>query len=818
MASAGATLHGDGVSDAFFQFLWQKDELNFGPTINLPDTVIYKFGQPVQWFFSGLDGKVKRKHKQNLVNVRIEEAMTKKVIGSDIVAYYIATEIDDETNVKSTSIEYFDRDNLHDFLYNRWKENSGILQRFVEPKGTQNVMVRAIWSPKVCLLERRVNNRQLHDKRFGLYERAITYEGPEFHSSAAPLRGNVLPSQVQRICENIVTHVGEVSFQKHRIRRMVLNFKVDAKDRVWLQYASSIRLEEESFSGGGGTSGMMSQPLNIDNIVKLPKTIKLSHFASHGSTDKEPAPIPFVDCVSCGKKYPSDQFHPVPYKTIIAHFEQVINLLTADMSYQSTNGTLEWPPDPAIITAAGGVGFGGVKLDPQTSKDNICLEDVTIPPVVRQLHTKLTSTAYRRYRKDPLFLYKTAMCCESCFLVYAEMASMSFQIAAPHKKSSRNDQSRYSESRRGRTPSDKWLPVDDGRGGSTIKSRRSRGHNTSMMSSAVNNSMNSISGDFIGQAPPNFPDAIRSVNTNYDDTGLDPGMGTSTILERTAPPMTEEVIQKREDAFFKEMLNQHKPKDGHPLTHLITAQSKLESLTIGAPDVNDNAKTKKKKKKSGGLTPYEIPQKFVEVDRNGKRRTRKSGKKKKADESDVLKSVNHSASNVSAPAISASAQRHRDFLLSTLQDIQDQLAAPTALKTLVESQGIEDRRAAMEAEGEDEELGDDALPPDAQGGDAVGLFKQSLKIGDRLCNVTAFASHAWEGGPYQISFIILYPAINESWRIAVTEEDLNLDKDASLATMPLPKLKAMSKKVVEQLSWVGTETGGDLGLVFLAMN
>ena len=282
--------------------------------------------------------------------------------------------------------------------------------------------------------------------------------------------------------------------------------------------------------------------------------------------------------------------------------------------------------------------------------------------------------------------------------------------------------------------------------------------------------------------------------------------------------MTEEVIQKREDAFFKEMLNQHKPKDGHPLTHLITAQSKLESLTIGAPDVNDNAKTKKKKKKSGGLTPYEIPQKFVEVDRNGKRRTRKSGKKKKADESDVLKSVNHSASNVSAPAISASAQRHRDFLLSTLQDIQDQLAAPTALKTLVESQGIEDRRAAMEAEGEDEELGDDALPPDAQGGDAVGLFKQSLKIGDRLCNVTAFASHAWEGGPYQISFIILYPAINESWRIAVTEADLNLDKDASLATMPLPKLKAMSKKVVEQLSWVGTETGGDLGLVFLAMN
>lgn len=38
-------------------------------------------------------------------------------------------------------------------------------------------IVRAIWSPKVCLLERRLNTKQLHDQRYGLYERAVTYEG-----------------------------------------------------------------------------------------------------------------------------------------------------------------------------------------------------------------------------------------------------------------------------------------------------------------------------------------------------------------------------------------------------------------------------------------------------------------------------------------------------------------------------------------------------------------------------------------------------------------------------------------------------------------
>lgn len=44
-------------------------------------------------------------------------------------------------------------------------------------QGTHNSMIRAIWSPKVCLMERRANVRHIFDRRFGLYERAVTYEG-----------------------------------------------------------------------------------------------------------------------------------------------------------------------------------------------------------------------------------------------------------------------------------------------------------------------------------------------------------------------------------------------------------------------------------------------------------------------------------------------------------------------------------------------------------------------------------------------------------------------------------------------------------------
>ena len=40
--------------------------------------------------------------------------------------------------------------------------------------------------------------------------------------------------QVQLLNESVVRHVAEVSFHKFKINRMVLNFKVDAKDQLWL--------------------------------------------------------------------------------------------------------------------------------------------------------------------------------------------------------------------------------------------------------------------------------------------------------------------------------------------------------------------------------------------------------------------------------------------------------------------------------------------------------------------------------------------------------------------------------------------------------
>lgn len=81
-----------------------------------------------------------------------------------------------EADEKEYTIEYLDSTGLSDFLYNREKVNDGILQKFIDPKGTSNVMIRGIWSPKVLLLERRENRKKLSDFSHSMYERAVTYE------------------------------------------------------------------------------------------------------------------------------------------------------------------------------------------------------------------------------------------------------------------------------------------------------------------------------------------------------------------------------------------------------------------------------------------------------------------------------------------------------------------------------------------------------------------------------------------------------------------------------------------------------------------
>lgn len=640
--------------DSLFFFLWCKDEQNFGPQINIPDTIVYMYCQPAYWYFTSKDtGKIMRKNRYNLTSKNIEKAFTKNraKAGCDTVAYFISQ--GDGKGEKST-IEYFDEDSLREFLRKRPRCEKGILQKFIEPKGIHNSMIRSIWSPKVCLLERRLNNRRIDDTRFDVYERMVTFEGNECNSHTVPVKGGHLPTQVQKVNEAIVTHVAEVSFHKHKTSRMVLNFRVDPKSRLWLLWCSSIRLAKDTSQKGGDL-------VDIEINLGVPKHVDLAAGTGYSHPyclHKE------FKCPSCHRVVEKTRTYPIPYKTVISHFDQIM----ADF-------------DDGYIDIADPTGLGG-KTWTDIERMSVPLE---MSPVITQLHKKLALDDYKRYKHDPLFLYKTATVCEDCYLVYADVATFDVQgpvlipglTEANGFKMKPGTGGRVSSLTGTRTMSNKTRL---GTRASTAPKRNKRNANKTTRPKSVPEPQKEDSLDKMLQTISNKKPSLEQFTR----------IENSTHVQATAA--RNDAYQ--EEAFFREVYRRpHVPK-GDPLQHMVDAKRDIANAPT-LPKVKKK-KTLKLTSQRSRLLPYTTVQQLVVFEkgktkkmantrsRSPLRRAGKQTSKPSQDTNDfTLPSTTDPADQTDTQeeieSYTKSAEDHRDFLLDILKQTKDQLQQPSAL-------------------------------------------------------------------------------------------------------------------------------------------
>jgi len=240
----------DGFVESFYHLLWSKNFNGDPCEVLVPDVIIYKYRIPAYWYFTGGDGRLRRKNKSNIVNQKIFKDFTAGARSDkDVVACHICEHaVEGDTSAatgKETVIRYFDRAGLKDFLFSQEKLNDGCLQKFVRPKGLFNSMIQAAWSPQMCLLERRVNLHPLLSGRAPLQERTATYEGSEHLSRITPVRGTLLADRVQQLCTEMVDHIASASTLKQKIKRMLINFKTDVHDNIWFLWCSSVRLVQD---------------------------------------------------------------------------------------------------------------------------------------------------------------------------------------------------------------------------------------------------------------------------------------------------------------------------------------------------------------------------------------------------------------------------------------------------------------------------------------------------------------------------------------------------------------------------------------------
>jgi len=491
----------------------------------------------------------------------------------------------------------------------------------------------------------------------------------------------------------------------------------------------------------------------------------------------------------------SDRFHNVNYKTVVRHFEELMSILAAD-----SGGTkIEWPPDAETIALFGGVGLGPVKKAKKmhaakqkssrrsrkktTSHMAVSEADLEIPPLLRSIHPKLAAHDYRRYKRDPLFLFKKVSVCENCYLVFAEIAGAVLD-AEPSKtlasksslRASSTNASWLSESAR-RRRRDKEKRSRRLRAGSAPGKKGSR---TASGSQATAASGSLQSGRMFGQMPstapapkikrrlqsPELPPRIDANNVHdlaveRDMPLLSASLSASSMarefgrsssadavvrpgqMRAQEPDAFRQTLRDREDAFFRDLYKNPNLRKGHPLRHMITSQAKLEMARAQSspqlePLVRASTPGGYLQSPSVAASPYLIAQSSGLASAfDGRRSPASRGGARSASPNSSRARLHQLRRGNDSIELDSSA-RHRDFLLNTLQEVRSQLTNPSAL---VESVGISE---AADIAGESIVRGESLDAAMRARNDAVGdasassgpVFKHGVEVDGRHYMVT----------------------------------------------------------------------------------
>ncbi|KPI90359.1 hypothetical protein ABL78_0586 [Leptomonas seymouri] len=243
-------LEGDDVVSGLYNILAKRNPKTMKAChgIRIPDTVVFEHNFPRGWYTTDMKAnEVVRKQGKELDSNTIEQGFTQDLNDScPIAATYLCTtemDPDKEDSGVNTLVEVFNKDTLGAFLARKTKLD-GILQKFVFPKGYQNSVIKAVWSPRVCMVQRRTNKYRIFDRKRAEcdpFSTTVTYDGPTFLSEEGGVSGNVAV-EVKALCGNIVQHF---YYTEHKcITRMVLYFKSDKRDRLWLLWCGSLRVSE----------------------------------------------------------------------------------------------------------------------------------------------------------------------------------------------------------------------------------------------------------------------------------------------------------------------------------------------------------------------------------------------------------------------------------------------------------------------------------------------------------------------------------------------------------------------------------------------
>eukprot|EP00759_Apiculatamorpha_spiralis_P045354 PhF_6_TR42155/c0_g1_i1/m.63707 len=257
----------DGVVPLYSTLTKKNKSLLTCPLVRVPDTVVYDHGIPTGWYYSmkkpnNGNEYLSRRSARSLDVEYMNQYFSKErgdIRGQPVEAVAMFIYVDLVDDVPTIFTKFLDSAGVNNLLLKTGQKPDGILQKFLPPANETNCVIMAIWSPKICLVRSRRTLTSIIEKTEPLFTRCVTFEGlPHFsEESNCALRTTEL---VKLHCNAIARHFEEV--ENVKLARIVLYFKMDDKNDLWLLWCASLRIEGEE-----------SQAINFDMPFHTPSEV-----------------------------------------------------------------------------------------------------------------------------------------------------------------------------------------------------------------------------------------------------------------------------------------------------------------------------------------------------------------------------------------------------------------------------------------------------------------------------------------------------------------------------------------------------------------
>eukprot|EP01062_Namystynia_karyoxenos_P069724 TRINITY_DN65188_c0_g1_i1.p1 TRINITY_DN65188_c0_g1~~TRINITY_DN65188_c0_g1_i1.p1 ORF type:complete len:1050 (+),score=289.93 TRINITY_DN65188_c0_g1_i1:94-3243(+) len=121
---------------------------------------------------------------------------------------------------------------------------TGLLQRFVMPQDECNHCIEVHWSTDSVHMESRRNIHKVCSREAFPFQRAATFEGPLYLSTADPHIPAKHVARVKEICRSIADHLRLLTLRG--VVSMLLYFKIDREGDIWLLWCRQLCLHGDS--------------------------------------------------------------------------------------------------------------------------------------------------------------------------------------------------------------------------------------------------------------------------------------------------------------------------------------------------------------------------------------------------------------------------------------------------------------------------------------------------------------------------------------------------------------------------------------------